>query len=71
MYHIFPSGADWIKLSSKIEMSYIISLVAAIGGLSSKTLICSRKHLGVFLGDTMYVGNIAVPTKGSISRSTI
>ena len=32
MYRIFPSETDQIKLSSKFETSYIISLVAAIGG---------------------------------------
>ena len=32
MYYIFPSETDRIKLSLKFETSYIINLVAAIGG---------------------------------------
>jgi len=50
MYPVFPSDTDWIKLSSKFETSYIISLVAAIGG--------GHKTKDMFVVSTVLVKNI-------------
>ena len=52
MYRIFPSETDRIKLLSKFETSYIISLVAAIGG--------GNKTKDMFVVSTLLVENVAL-----------